>query len=1019
MSSLKKLRIWRSTEELENSPEFLERVQREFPTPLETLPPNSPERRRFMQIMGASLGLAGLSGCRWHEDKLLPLTRRPEGTIPGTTRRFATAMELNGVGVGLHATSFEGRPIKIDGNPVHPESLGGSGAYHQASVLELYDPDRSDVARRRAGGGKPSDTTVKAFVEFAKPEFKRLIDAKGAGLRVLATRSSSPTLDSLKAKLAELAPEAKWVTYEPTASDGARAGSVLAFGKPHRTLYDFTGADVVLTLDADVASDDFPGGLVHARSLAKRRDAESEMNRVYAVESHYSQVGAFADHRLALRAELVKAFAAALDAEVGAKAQLPDAGTIAKPSAQFLGDAKVQKFLSVVAKDLLSAVGKSVVVAGQDQPAEVHAIAHRLNAMLGNVGRTVFYVEDPQAGETSDVEALAALTAELAAGKVDTLLILGGNPVYTAPPDVGFAEALSKAKTSVHLSLYDDETSARTSWHVPAAHYLESWGDTRAWDGTISIIQPLIAPLHGGLSAIEVVALLVGEPGKPLELVQRTLKLGSDKAFRKAVHDGVVASTAYPRVTPALSPVAVKFSERELGGLNVGNGQLEVVFAACPKIFDGRFNNNGWLQELPAPMTLLTWDNAVMVNPATGRELGVSDGKPVTLTVGGKSVTLPVLFIPGHAVGSLRVQLGYGRKRSGRVGGHEDLEDVAVVGADLYPLRTKDTLQRASNGSLAASSADLGRLSTTTDIWALDPIGHQGRQERLPQIVRSATLEEYRKEPHFVDHAVHHPPLLNLWQDPVSYEGHKWGMAIDINKCTGCNGCVTACQAENNIPVTGRKAVSMGREMLWLRIDRYYAGEEENPNVVFQPMPCQHCENAPCEQVCPVGATMHSSEGLNDMTYNRCIGTRYCANNCPYKVRRFNFFNFNLDVIGTTPFTPTTDPDMKLKSMVYNPEVTLRSRGVMEKCTFCVQRIQNVKIKAKNEKRPIQDGEIKTACQEACSTEAIVFGDLNDPKSKVAKLSKIPRAYHVLGELNNRPRVSYLAKIRNPHPELG
>ncbi len=479
-----------------------------------------------MQIMGASLGLAGALRLPLARGQAPPAdARRPEGTVPGTTRRFATAMELNGVGVGLHATSFEGRPIKIDGNPVHPRaSAAPARTTRQVSSSSTIPIVATRPGAAAGGNGKPSETTVTAFVEFAKPEFKRLIDAKGAGLRILATRSSSPTLDSLKAKLTELAPEAKWVTFEPTASDGARAGSVLAFGKPHRTLYDFSGADVVLTLDADVASDDFPGGLAHARALAKRRDAETEMNRIYAVESHYSMVGAFADHRLPLRAELVKAFVAALDAEVGAKAQLPDAGTIAKPSAQFLGDAKVQKFLSVVAKDLLSAVGKSAVVAGQDQPAEVHAIAHRLNAMLGNVGRTVFYVEDPQAGETSDVEALAALTAELAQGKVDTLLIVGGNPVYTAPPDLGFAEALSKAKTSVHLSLYDDETSARTSWHVPAAHYLESWADVRAWDGTVSIIQPLIAPLHGGISALELVALLVGEPAKPLDLVRRNLE---------------------------------------------------------------------------------------------------------------------------------------------------------------------------------------------------------------------------------------------------------------------------------------------------------------------------------------------------------------------------------------------------------------------------------------------------------------------------------------------------------------
>ena len=1020
MSSLKKksLRIWRSSADLEKSPEFLEQVAREFPTPLEVLPPNSPDRRRFMQVMGASLGLAGLSGCRWKEDKILPLTRRPEDYVPGTTRRFATAMELSGVGVALHATSYEGRPIKVDGNLAHPESLGACGVYQQASVLGLYDPDRSDSAVLREGGKNQKLSLAEAVTQL-KPRLARLRGARGAGLRILSEKSSSPSLEELRRRLATIAPEAKWYSYDPVAAEGPRAGSVLAFGKPHRTHYDFKAADVIVSLDADILAPTFPAFLRHGKEISKRRTAEEQMSRIYAIESQVSMLGALADHRLPLRAELIKAVAAALDAEVSAKGNpLPELGAAQpKPNAAALAEAGVAKFLAAVAKDLLSAVGRSVVVAGQQQPAEVHALAHRLNAVLGNVGRTVFYTEDPLAAETSDVEALTALVGELDSGAVDTLLILGGNPVYDAPADVNFAAALAKAKTSVHLSLYDDETSEKAGWHLPASHYLESWGDVRTWDGSVTIVQPLIDPLYGTLSALELTMLAVGEEGDALTLVQKTSKLG-EKPFRKALNDGFVAGSAFTRVTPKLSAVTVKFSERELGPATLGNGQLEVVFAPDTKVYDGRFANNAWLQELAEFITKLTWDNGVIVSPATGRELGLTDGAPVTLTLGSASITLPVLFVPGHAPGSLRVPLGYGRTKAGKVacdGGYDD----NTVGVNAYALRTKAGIDFVGGASVARSSADLGRLSTTTDIYAIDPIGAQGVKERLPQIVRSGSLEEYRKEPEFARHVVHHPPLLNMWQDPVSYEGRKWGMSIDLNKCSGCNACLTACQAENNIPVVGKKNVSMGREMLWLRIDRYYAGEDDsNPDVVFQPMPCQQCENAPCEQVCPVGATMHSTEGLNDMVYNRCIGTRYCSNNCPYKVRRFNFFNYNVDEIGITPFTPTDDPKMKVKSMVHNPEVTVRSRGVMEKCTFCVQRIQNTKIKAKNAKRKIADGEIKTACQETCPTDAIVFGDLNDGGAQVRQLQLKGRSYAVLGELNNRPRVQYLARIKNLNPEL-
>jgi molybdopterin-containing oxidoreductase family iron-sulfur binding subunit len=1021
-SDVAKPTYWKSLAELEQSPEFLELAAREFAAPLDQEPPNSPGRRRFMQVMGASMALAGLDACRWREDKILPLSRRPEGTIPGSSRYFATAMELNGNAVGLYAASYDGRPIKIEGNPAHPDSLGAASAYHQASVLGLYDPDRSETVVSRAGGSR----SASSWGEFKKALGELLLTLRpngGAGLRVLAERSSSPALAEQQRRLLSTFPQAKWVTFEPIASDGPRAGSVLAFGKAYRSQYAFEAAKVIVTLDADVVHPTFPAGLANARALTRGRAPDGgEMNRVYAIESSVSLTGGVSDHRLAVKSAHVKAVLAFLDAAISAKANpLPEFGAAQdKPAAEFLKDAKVEKFLTAVTADLLANIGRSVVVAGPHQPAEVHALVHRLNALLGNVGRTVFYTEDWAAAEQSDALSLKALTEELNAGKVEALLILGGNPLFTAPADLGFGDAMSKAKSSIHLSLYEDETSERASWHLPAAHYLESWGDARSWNGTISIVQPLIAPLYGGKSALEIVALFAGnaEPNA-LALVRGSHSvLAAEHAWRQALASGVVDGSALDHAEPKLKPLSkFAFSETELGALGAPNGKLELVFAIDPKLVDGRYANNAWLQELPESMTKLTWDNAVFISPRTARELAINDADSVTLSVGNRQITLLALIAPGHADGSLKITLGHGRTLAGHVGGLVS-ESIDPVGANAYLLRTLAGYEIATGVSIQSHGTVSYRVSSTQDIYTVGDIGQQGTQERLPELVREGTLEELKKNPEFVAEVVEHNPLLSLWVPPVSYDGHKWGMSIDLNKCIGCSACVTACQAENNIPVVGKLNVAKGREMLWLRVDRYYKGEPEDAEVAFQPIPCQQCENAPCEQVCPVGATMHSHEGLNDMVYNRCIGTRYCSNNCPYKVRRFNYFNYNIDTIGITPFTPTDDPKAKVKAMVFNPEVTVRSRGVMEKCTFCVQRIQNVKIKAKNVKRSLEDGEIKTACQQTCPTGAIVFGDLNDDKAEVTALQKLPRSYALLGELNNKPRVQYLARIKNPNPAL-
>ncbi|MCA9592780.1 MAG: TAT-variant-translocated molybdopterin oxidoreductase [Myxococcales bacterium] len=1015
MSSLKqgqKPTYWRSLAELEDTPEFREYVEREFATPLEELPPGSPGRRRFLQIMGASLALAGATGCRWQEDKLMPLSRRPEGRIPGEPERYATATELAGVAVGIVATSYEGRPIKLEGNPAHPANKGALGVLQQTQVLGVYDPDRS-----RHPMQKNQAKTWADFENFAKAQFAALKSKQGAGLRILSEASSSPSVAALREELTQAFPQAKWVEWEAALAEGSRGGTALAFGKPHRVLYDFGRADVVVALDADFIDEVYPNGLVNARGLMGRRDPDGHMNRIYAVESTFTQVGSIADHRLPLRSELVKAFAAALDAAVTQAAG--GSGAQSAPKAAFLADAKVSKFLQVLAKDLAGAKGKSVVVAGEHQPPEVHAIVAHINSVLGNAGATVLYVED-QGEAQSRVDQLKALVGELNGGQVDTLLILGGNPVYDAPADLGFASALGKAKTSIHLSLYPDETSRMVEWHLPRAHWLESWGDVTAPDGTVSIAQPLIEPLFGGRSVIEVLALVTGsERQKGVDIVKNTHKstLGDPRAWRKAVHDGVVAGPPVAVANPELKEIApVALSDREQGGLEVGNGQLEILFAADAKLFDGRFSNLAWMQEAPETFTKLSWGNAAVFAVSTAKALGITDGQHVTLTFGGKSITLPAMLMPGQAPGSVRVTLGYGRKAAGTVGG-DDKAGVEPVGADTYQLRTTAALH-FGGGLDVKATATLERLPTTQDVWAIDQIGREGADSRLGMLVREARLEEYEKEPTFAKHAVHHPPLLNLWQGPVSYEGHKWGMSIDLSRCMGCSACITACQAENNIATVGKENVVKGREMLWLRVDRYYRGTPEEAEIAWQPLPCMQCENAPCEQVCPVGATMHSHEGLNDMVYNRCIGTRYCANNCPYKVRRFNYFNYHLDKQAATPFQGFQDDRARVKGMVYNPDVSLRARGVMEKCTFCVQRIQNTKIKAKNAKQPIEDGTIQTACQQTCPTEAIVFGDLNDKGSKVAQLQNGPRSYGLLEELNNRPRVRYLARVKNPNPEL-
>jgi molybdopterin-containing oxidoreductase family iron-sulfur binding subunit len=983
---------------LANAPEYRAFLEAEFPAAAD---PHGLNRRRWLQLMGASLALAGLSGCRAKQEEILPFAKRPADRVPGQPQFYATAMELSGSAIGLLVTSRDGRPSKIEGNPRHPQSLGATDLLAQASILELYDPDRSRELRRVNHQGLMVQRW-EDFAAFARSHFDSQKKNGGAGMRILAEASSSPTLAAMRDRLLKAFPQAQWHEYEPLSRDNERAGARLAFGKPYRTLYALDQADVILCLDADLLAD-HPASVVHARAFAKGREAtDGKMNRLYAVESTYSLTGSAADHRLRLRSSQIAALVASLESELTSR----QAAGGQRPAATN----PVERLVRAVAKDLLTHRGHGVVAAGPAQPPEVHAAMHRINAALGNVGKTVRYVDEPNADRPSHVEAIRGLAADMQSGKVRTLVILGGNPTYTAPVDVRFTEALKKVPTRIHLSPYYDETSRQCTWHVPQAHFLEAWGDARSYDGAYSIVQPLIEPLWGGKSAIELVALILGESSSAYDLVRETFKQMAKGDFqslwRQTLHDGLLAESRWPEQSPKLS---ASKPDKPTGPLPDGTWDgksLEIVFRRDWRLYDGRFANNGWLQETPDPMTKLTWDNAAIFSPATAKALGLHDQMVVRLNYAGRQLEIPAYVLPGQADGCVAVALGHGRVAAGNVGG--SLEDKAPpVGADTYRLRQS----KAPDFDVGLSVQSTGRkyvLATTQDHHAIDTIGRKGQTQRLGELLREATLAEFQENPEFAKHAVHHPPLVSLFQEP-KYEGHRWGMSIDLNKCIGCGACMVACQAENNVPIVGKARVSEGREMHWIRVDRYFRGDTQEPAIAHQVVACQQCENAPCEQVCPVMATVHSAEGLNDMVYNRCVGTRYCSNNCPYKVRRFNFFNYHKDLEA---------PDNEVLKMVYNPEVTVRSRGVMEKCTYCVQRIQAVKIHAKNERRSIHDGEIETACQQACPTQAIVFGDLSDPNSEVARLHSAPRAYGMLAELNTKPRTAYLARVRNPNPEL-
>jgi molybdopterin-containing oxidoreductase family iron-sulfur binding subunit len=1012
--------FWTSLEAKADPQGFQERAAAEFPMGVDGNDGLKVDRRTFISVAGAASALLGLEGCvRRPEENILPFSRQPEYVIPGVALHYATTVRSAGEPLGLLLTTHEGRPTKVEGNPQHPSSLGGTDGYAQASILDLYDPDRSPGPATQKDGAF-SDVTF-ADVDKALASISTSAQSDGgARLRILAEPTTSPTYVRVRNELLRKFPRAKAYSYEPVGPANRIAGAKLAFGRPLSVSYGFRRAQTIVALDSDFLGTE-PGSVRASREYSDGRrltSPNSGMNRLYVVESGYTVTGASADHRLRLPASHVGAYLKALAAALVSKGGFADAAAApastdgatpapsdgsATPSLASLraavGGAKAPagvsaKWIQTVAAELLANRGTSLVIVGTRQPPEVHALALAINVALGNLGRTFQLTPAVDEAQGHALEGITALAKDLQGGAVDTLVVLGGNPVLDAPSDLKLGELIAKVPVALHLSDTRNETSHVATLHVPRAHAFESWGDHRGSDGTYSIQQPLIAPLRGGRTDAEVLAHLAGiQNWRAYAITRQTFRelAGADTEARwkSALHLGVARDLANQPTTDAvLAGDAIASGLRTIVESPTPSPEnLEVSFSPDPALYDGRFANNPWMLELPDPLSCISWDNAAYLSPATAAALGVQSRDLVALKgKGGESIEIVAWVLPGQADNTVTLHLGWGRGNPGRHG--------RGAGFNVYPLRTTSGTAFQSGVSISKTGGRYA-ISQTQEMHSM-----QGRPVAI-----DATLEEYRAKPEFAEFRSPTLSTLPLWTE-VKYEGARWAMAIDLNGCTGCNACLIACQAENNVSTVGKEQVARGRDMYWLRLDRYFVGEDENdPQVAFQPVGCVHCEEAPCENVCPVNATAHSPEGLNDMAYNRCIGTRYCMNNCPYKVRRFNF----LDFTGQVPET---------RRMQFNPNVTVRMRGVMEKCSYCVQRIQEGKIAARRDGRPLRDGDIRTACQQACPSGCITFGDLNDPTSRIAKTVKQDRQYKLLPEIGTQPRTSYLAKIRNPNPEM-
>jgi MoCo/4Fe-4S cofactor protein with predicted Tat translocation signal len=983
-------RYWRSLEELAGSPEFDEMLHREFP-PNASEWPDEVSRRRFLQLAAASTALAGLTGCtRPPREKLLPYVVPPPEAEPGVPLNFATAVPVAGIAQGVIVESHLGRPTKVEGNPDHPASLGGTSVLSQASVLDLYDPDRAKQIDHLGAWASWGDFLIELNKLLAP-----ILARRGTGFHILTDTVTSPSLGAQVAELLNQFPDAQWHQYDPAGAHSARWGSQLAFGRFVNTYYKLDQASVILALDSDfLACDQSSTRFAHDYAHRRAGGDRTDMNRLYSVETAMTATGGKADNRLPLRYGEIELFARDLAAAIGVQG-IAASGTGNHP-----------EWIAAVSRDLMEHRGDCAVIPGNHQSPAVHALAHAMNSALGNLGATVIQTDALEVQPVDQIASLRSLVDAMDAGAVDLLLILDGNPVFNAPVDFDFASRLNKVKTSIHVSLHHDETSVKCTWAIPESHFLEHWSDTRAFDGTITIAQPLIYPLYDSRSHLEFLDAVLRPPGRPGYDIVRAYwgaKSGAadfEEWWRKSVHDGIVAGSVLPPIHPALKPgwAAELESLPAASGGNVSTRtpapaatsgdypMLEVVFRRDPYLYDGRFANNMWLQELPQPMTKLTWDNAVHLSPATANRLQLVSHSRVQVEVGGKWVEGAVWVTPGQGDDSIVLHLGWGHTHMGRA--------ADGAGFDVYPLRRSDALWFASAAKIRSLNEEFPLASTQM---------HQAMEGR--PLVLATEVEGYKTNPKFAQQESPSPPkTLTLYPFWV-YSGYAWGMSIDLTRCVNCNACVIACQAENNIPVVGKGQVLSRRAMHWIRVDTYYQGDWSNPQAFYQPVPCMQCEDAPCELVCPVQATNHSADGLNDMIYNRCVGTRYCSNNCAWKVRRFNFMLFE----------NWTTESIKLQR---NPDVTVRSRGVMEKCTYCVQRIREAEIRARVHDSYVVDGELQTACQQACPTKAIIFGDLNNKNNHVAKLKQLDLNYALLGELNTRPRTTYLAELRNPNPEL-
>lgn len=933
--------------------------------------PDAISRRRFLELLGASLALAGAASCAPPREQIVPYVRPPQQLVPGTPLYFATAHVLDGFAQGVLVETHEGRPTKIEGNPQHPDSLGATDAFGQASILSLYDPNRSQTVSFRG-----QISTWNEFLRQLRAQIAQLQASGGNGLRFLTPTVTSPTLSAQFQSILNAFPQARWHRWQPVSRDTALLGALLAFGQPVESRYRFDMADVIVSLDADPFAWS-PGRMRYMHDFGVRRRPETgPLTRTYAVESAPTLLGVAADHRLPLSARAIEPFAFALAGALGVDVGAGPAQAPALPPG----------WLDGLVADLRAHAGRTLVIPGQFQSPTVHALAHSINAALGSVGSTVEYSAPVETDPVQHMLSLRQLVDDMNAGQVSTLIMIGGNPAFDAPADVPFASAANNVAMRIHLGLFTDETASISHWHIPELHPLEDWSDARAYDGSVSILQPVIAPLYDAHSAHELLAAFTSQaPTTSHDLVknywQNQHNAGDFEAFwTTALHDGVIAGSTIPPLNITVQPgwasgIAVPAPPPTQDG-------LELVFRPDPSLYDGRFASNGWLLELPRPLTKLSWDNVAMLSPATAERLGVSNEDVVTLRAAQRVVNAPVWVLPGHADDSVSVTFGYGR-RSGAGAGQG-------VGFDAYALRTSGAPWLVGGLEVVRTGATYA-LASTQNHYSME-----GRD-----LVLNVRPEDVSASPPVLPQQ---PPEGSLYP-PVEFPDNKWGMVIDLNSCVGCNACIVACQSENNIPVVGKEEVHKGREMLWLRVDTYLQGDNANPTFDQQLVPCMQCEIAPCELVCPVGATVHSSEGLNDMVYNRCVGTRYCSNNCPYKVRHFNFFEYS----------DFTTPQLKL---LRNPQVTVRSRGVMEKCTYCVQRITAARINAEKENRPVRDGEVLTACQAACPTGSIVFGNLNDQGSAVARQRALARNYTLLSELNTRPRTTYLAKVPNPNPAM-